>query len=112
MPPIHIRAREFKRDENIVEVAKERKEKRKASSSRKVPIVPSIQSWKWGFINIIKDFKEDQDMDNIVKANIVSEIASEAAKDDKTQKQKDTTLSTTTHIQIYVPGRQIERLLR
>ena len=43
-----VRAWEFKRDKNIGELAKERREKKKKSSSKRVPIDPTIPSWKCG----------------------------------------------------------------
>uniref|UniRef100_M1DXU8 Integrase core domain containing protein n=1 Tax=Solanum tuberosum TaxID=4113 RepID=M1DXU8_SOLTU len=40
MPPRHVRAQDFKRDEKIEELAKERRESKKASSNRRVPLIP------------------------------------------------------------------------
>jgi len=56
VPPRHVRARDFKRDEKIAKLAKERRESKKASSSRKVPIDPTIPSWKRGVYTVINSF--------------------------------------------------------
>ena len=73
MPPRHIRARDFKRDEKIVELAKERRESKKASSSRRVPIDPTIPSWKRGVYTAINSFLASHDGERMVVANIAAE---------------------------------------
>uniref|UniRef100_M1DS33 Uncharacterized protein n=1 Tax=Solanum tuberosum TaxID=4113 RepID=M1DS33_SOLTU len=73
MPPRHKRARDFKRDEKIVELAKERRESKKASSSKRVPIDPTIPLWKRGVYTGINSFLESHEGDKTVAANIAAE---------------------------------------
>ena len=51
MPPRHVRARDFKREEKIVELTKERKESKKATASGMIPIDPTIPSWDTDYTN-------------------------------------------------------------
>uniref|UniRef100_M1DZY9 Uncharacterized protein n=1 Tax=Solanum tuberosum TaxID=4113 RepID=M1DZY9_SOLTU len=78
MPPRHVRAREFKRDEKIAELAKERKESKKASASRKTPIDPAIPSWKRGFYTAIDSFLAGHEVDIMVAGNIATEARNDS----------------------------------
>uniref|UniRef100_M1DZ00 Uncharacterized protein n=1 Tax=Solanum tuberosum TaxID=4113 RepID=M1DZ00_SOLTU len=85
MPPRHIRARDFKKDEKIVESKKERRESKKASSSRRVPIDPTIPSWKRRVYTAIDSFLVSHDGDRMVSAN----IATEAKANEHNENQND-----------------------
>uniref|UniRef100_M1DY23 Integrase core domain containing protein n=1 Tax=Solanum tuberosum TaxID=4113 RepID=M1DY23_SOLTU len=73
MPPRHIREKYFKRDKKIVELAKKRRESKKASSSRRVPIDPTIPSWKCRVHRAINSFLVSHEGDIMVDTNIVAE---------------------------------------
>uniref|UniRef100_M1DQT4 Uncharacterized protein n=1 Tax=Solanum tuberosum TaxID=4113 RepID=M1DQT4_SOLTU len=73
MPPRQVRARDFKRDEKIAELAKEIRESKKASSSRRVPIDPTIPSLKCGVCTAVNSFLASHDVDRMVAASIVAE---------------------------------------
>uniref|UniRef100_M1DSH1 Uncharacterized protein n=1 Tax=Solanum tuberosum TaxID=4113 RepID=M1DSH1_SOLTU len=73
MPSRHVRARGFKRDQKIPELAKERTESKKASSNRRVPIDPTIPSWKRGVYMAINSFLASHDVDRMGVANITTE---------------------------------------
>uniref|UniRef100_M1DPV1 Uncharacterized protein n=1 Tax=Solanum tuberosum TaxID=4113 RepID=M1DPV1_SOLTU len=83
MPPRHIRARDFKRDEKVAGLAKERRESKTASSSRRVPIDPTIPSWKRGFYKAINFFFVSHDMDIMVAATIAAEARSNEQNENK-----------------------------
>uniref|UniRef100_M1DYA6 Uncharacterized protein n=1 Tax=Solanum tuberosum TaxID=4113 RepID=M1DYA6_SOLTU len=73
MSPRHVRARDFKRDEKIAELAKERRESKKASASRRIPIDPTILSWRRGLYTAADSFLAAHDVDKMVEANIAVE---------------------------------------
>uniref|UniRef100_M1DP76 Putative plant transposon protein domain-containing protein n=1 Tax=Solanum tuberosum TaxID=4113 RepID=M1DP76_SOLTU len=73
MPPRHVRGRDLKRDERIVEVAKERRESKKASASRRIPMDPAIPSWRRGLYTAANFFLAAHDVDRMVEANIAAE---------------------------------------
>uniref|UniRef100_M1DAN9 Uncharacterized protein n=1 Tax=Solanum tuberosum TaxID=4113 RepID=M1DAN9_SOLTU len=73
MPPRHVNARDFKRDEKIAELTKERRESKKASASRRIPIDPAIPSWRRGLYTAANSFLVAHEVDRMVEANIVAE---------------------------------------
>uniref|UniRef100_M1DYT6 Uncharacterized protein n=1 Tax=Solanum tuberosum TaxID=4113 RepID=M1DYT6_SOLTU len=72
-PPRQVRARDFKKDEKIAELAKERRESKKASASRKIPIDPAIPSWRRKLYTTANSFLAAHDVDRMVEANIAAE---------------------------------------
>ena len=68
-----VRAWEFKRDKNICDLSKERREKKKKSSSKRVPINPTIPSWKCGVNTTINSLMAVQNLDRMIAYNIVAE---------------------------------------
>uniref|UniRef100_M1DBT9 Uncharacterized protein n=1 Tax=Solanum tuberosum TaxID=4113 RepID=M1DBT9_SOLTU len=85
MPPRLIRERDFKRDEKIVELAKQRSESKKASSRRIVPIDPTIPSWKRKAYTTINSFLASHDEERMVAAN----IAAEAKENENSENQNE-----------------------
>uniref|UniRef100_M1DF25 Uncharacterized protein n=1 Tax=Solanum tuberosum TaxID=4113 RepID=M1DF25_SOLTU len=73
MTPRHIGERDFKRDEKIAKLAKERRESKKASSSRRIPIDHTIPSWKRGSYTAINSFLASHDIDRMVPNKITTE---------------------------------------
>uniref|UniRef100_M1BHZ6 Integrase core domain containing protein n=1 Tax=Solanum tuberosum TaxID=4113 RepID=M1BHZ6_SOLTU len=74
MSPRHVRARDFKRDEKIAELVIERKESKKASVSRRIPIDPTIHSWKRGLHITINSFWAAHELDKMIAAHIAVEV--------------------------------------
>uniref|UniRef100_M1D8D2 Uncharacterized protein n=1 Tax=Solanum tuberosum TaxID=4113 RepID=M1D8D2_SOLTU len=73
MPPRHARARDFKRDEKIAELSKERKESKKASASGRIPIDPTIPSWRHRLYTTANFFLAARDVDRMVEAKVATE---------------------------------------
>ena len=68
-----VRAWDFKRDKKIAELAKKRKENKKTSSSKTVPIDPTIPSWKCGVYTAINFLMAAQNLDRMIADNIAAE---------------------------------------
>uniref|UniRef100_M1DEG2 Uncharacterized protein n=1 Tax=Solanum tuberosum TaxID=4113 RepID=M1DEG2_SOLTU len=73
MPPQHARARGFKRDEKIAELTKERKESKKANASGRIPIDPTIPSWRRRLHTSTNSFLAAHDVDRIAEAKVAAE---------------------------------------
>ena len=68
-----LRAWEFKRDKKIAELAKKRNEKKKTTSSKRVPIDPTIPSWKCRVYTAINSLMAAQNMERMIANNIAAE---------------------------------------
>ena len=72
-PPRHIRAREFRDEEKIAELAKQRNYTKEARAKRRIPIDPNVPSWARGFGNAVHAFRAFHEIDRMIAANITDE---------------------------------------
>lgn len=73
MTPQHVRARDFKKDERIAELAKQRRESKKTNASRRISIDRTIPPWRRGLHTVVNSFLAAHDVDRMVEANITAE---------------------------------------
>uniref|UniRef100_M1DC18 Uncharacterized protein n=1 Tax=Solanum tuberosum TaxID=4113 RepID=M1DC18_SOLTU len=73
MPPRHVRATDFKRDEKIAKLTKERRESKKASASGRIPIDPTMPSWRRRLYTAANSFLAAHDVDRMVEAKVAAE---------------------------------------
>uniref|UniRef100_M1DGB9 Uncharacterized protein n=1 Tax=Solanum tuberosum TaxID=4113 RepID=M1DGB9_SOLTU len=77
-PPRYIRrAREFKKDEKKVELARQRKYTNEAREKRRIPIDPNVPTWARSFVNAIRAFGAAQEIDQMIAANLAAEAKAE-----------------------------------
>uniref|UniRef100_M1DHP5 Integrase core domain containing protein n=1 Tax=Solanum tuberosum TaxID=4113 RepID=M1DHP5_SOLTU len=86
VPPRHIIAQNFRRDEEKPIKTKAKSKSKESSSSRMISIDPNVPSWTQGFINVVHAFGVAHDLDNMVKANLAATAKAEnQSQNDNTQ---------------------------
>uniref|UniRef100_M1DZT9 Integrase core domain containing protein n=1 Tax=Solanum tuberosum TaxID=4113 RepID=M1DZT9_SOLTU len=100
MPPRHVRAQEFKRDEKKAELARQRKHTEEAKAKRQIPIDINEPPWARSSVNAIWAYGAAHEIDQMIAANLAAEAKAKANNKD----QNNNTLRTIVSLQGVTPS--------